>query len=323
MRLAEAIVSRVREAVGPDFILLYRLSMLELVEQGSDWQAIVAQAKAVESAGATIITTGIGWHEARIPTIAAMVPRGTFATVTGKLRAEIDLPLVATNRINTVDVAERIIADGDADMVSMARPFLADAHFPVKAMQGRSDEINVCIACNQACLDHVFQKKTASCLVNPRACHETELQIKPASTKKKIGIIGAGPAGMAAAVTAAERGHTVSLIDAASEIGGQFNMARLVPGKEEFNETLRYFKKQLELNGVDVQLNRRINDASELAEFDDILLATGVTPRTPGIEGVTHSKVLSYVDVLRGRANVGASVAVSYTHLTLPTIYSV
>jgi len=310
LRLAEAIVSRVREAVGPDFILLYRLSMLELVEQGSDWQAIVAQAKAVEAAGATIITTGIGWHEARIPTIAAMVPRGTFATVTGKLRAEIDTPLVATNRINTVDVAERIIADGDADMVSMARPFLADSHFPVKAMQGREDEINVCIACNQACLDHVFEKKTASCLVNPRACHETELQITKAQKKKKIGIIGAGPAGMAAAVTAAQRGHAVTLIDAASEIGGQFNMARLVPGKEEFNETLRYFKKQLELNKVDVQLNRRIKDASELVEFDDILLATGVTPRTPKIEGVTHSKVLSYVDVLRGRANVGASVAI-------------
>lgn len=310
LRLAEAIVSRVREAVGPDFIVIYRLSMLELVEQGSDWSEIVAQAKAVEAAGATLITTGIGWHEARIPTIAAMVPRGAFATVTGKLKSEVNVPLVATNRINTVDVAERIVAGGDADMVSMARPFLADAEFPIKAMQGRSDEINVCIACNQACLDHVFEKKTASCLVNPRACHETELVIKPATAKKKVCVIGAGPAGMAAATTAAERGHEVTLIDSASEIGGQFNMAKQVPGKEEFNETLRYFKKRIELTGVKLELNRRIENAEQLAEYDDVILATGVTPRTPGITGIDHSKVLSYVDVLRGQANVGARVAI-------------
>lgn len=310
LRLAEAIVSRVREKVGSDFILIYRLSMLELVEQGSDWNSIVQQAKAVESAGASMITTGIGWHEARIPTIAAMVPRGAFSTVTAQLKSEIKLPLVATNRINTVDVAERIIADGDADMVSMARPFLADAHFPVKAMENRSDEINVCIACNQACLDHVFQKKRASCLVNPRACHETELVIEPASTKKSVCVIGAGPAGLAAATTAAQRGHTVTLVDSASEIGGQFNMARQVPGKEEFNETLRYYARQIELTGVDLQLNRRIETAEELNEYDDVILATGVTPRTPGIEGITHDKVLSYVDVLRGKANVGARVAI-------------
>jgi len=310
LRLAEAIVSRVREAVGSDFILIYRLSMLELVEQGSDWQSIVKQAKAVESAGASIITTGIGWHEARIPTIAAMVPRGAFATVTGQLKSEINLPLVATNRINTVDVAERIIADGDADMVSMARPFLADAHFPIKAMENRSDEINVCIACNQACLDHVFQKKRATCLVNPRACHETELVIKPTNNKKSVCVVGAGPAGLAAATTAAQRGHKVTLVDAAGEIGGQFNMAKQVPGKEEFNETLRYFAKQIELTGVDLQLNRRIENAEELKEYDDIILATGVTPRTPNIEGVTHDKVLSYIDVLRGKANVGARVAI-------------
>lgn len=310
LRLAEAIVSRVREAVGTDFIVIYRLSMLELVEQGSDWVSIVKQAKAVEAAGASIITTGIGWHEARIPTIAAMVPRGAFSTVTAQLKSEITLPLVATNRINTVDVAERIIADGDADMVSMARPFLADAHFPVKAMEGRSDEINVCIACNQACLDHVFQKKRASCLVNPRACHETELVIEPTNVKKKVCVIGAGPAGLAAATTAAQRGHNVTLIDAASEIGGQFNMAKQVPGKEEFNETLRYFAKQIELTGVDLQLNRRIESAKELAEYDDVILATGVTPRTPGIEGIEHDKVLSYIDVLRGNANVGGRVAI-------------
>jgi len=310
LRLAEAIVSRVREAVGSDFILIYRLSMLELVEQGSDWTSIVKQAKAVEAAGASLITTGIGWHEARIPTIAAMVPRGAFSTVTAQLKSEVNLPLVATNRINTVDVANRIIADGDADMVSMARPFLADSHFPIKAMEGRTDEINVCIACNQACLDHVFQKKRASCLVNPRACHETELVIKPATTTKSVCVIGAGPAGLAAATTAAQRGHSVTLIDSASEIGGQFNMAKQVPGKEEFNETIRYFGKQIELTGVDLQLNRRIENVDELSGFDDVILATGVTPRTPGIEGINHDKVLSYIDVLRGKANVGARVAI-------------
>ena len=310
LRLAEEIISQVRESVGPDFIVIYRLSMLELVEQGSNWENIVKQAKAVEHAGATMITTGIGWHEARIPTIAAMVPRGAFASVTGKLKSEVTLPLVATNRINTVDVAEKIIAGGEADMVSMARPFLADAEFPKKAQQGRSDEINICIACNQACLDHVFQKKTASCLVNPRACHETELVFKPTPQAKKVCVIGAGPAGLAAATTAARCGHEVTLIDAASEIGGQFNMAKQVPGKEEFNETLRYFQKQVELTGVNLQLNRKINDASELKQYDEIILATGVTPRTPRIEGVEHSKVFSYTDVLQGRANVGQKVAI-------------
>ncbi len=310
VRLAEAIVSRVREAVGPDFIVLYRLSMLELVDNGSSWDDIVLQAKTVEAAGSTMITTGIGWHEARIPTIAAMVPRGAFASVTGKLKSEVSVPLVATNRINTVGVAEKIIAGGEADMVSMARPFLADSQFPIKAQQGRTDEINVCIACNQACLDHVFEKKTASCLVNPRACHETELLIKPTGRQKSVCVIGAGPAGLAAATTAAQRGHKVTLIDAASEIGGQFNMAKQVPGKEEFNETLRYFAKQIELTGVSLQLNQRIESVQDLAEFDDVVLATGVKPRTPNIEGIEHGKVLSYVDVLRGKANVGARVAI-------------
>ncbi len=310
LRLAEAIVSRVREAVGPDFIVIYRLSMLELVENGSDWQSIVKQARAVESAGATLITTGIGWHEARIPTIAAMVPRGAFSSVTAKLKPEVAIPLVATNRINTVQVADRIVASGEADMVSMARPFLADAEFPLKAMQGRDDEINVCIACNQACLDHVFQKKRASCLVNPRACHETELLIEPASSPRSVCVVGAGPAGLAAATTAARRGHRVTLIDSAAEIGGQFNMARQVPGKEEFNETLRYFGKQIELTGVELRLNHRVDDAAELQDYDDILLASGVSPRTPAIPGIDHPKVLSYVDVLRGRAPVGARVAI-------------
>lgn len=310
LRLAEAIVTRVREAVGPDFIILYRLSMLELVEQGSDWSSIVTQAKAVESAGATMITTGIGWHEARIPTIAAMVPRGAFSGVTAKLKPEVSIPLVATNRINTVQVANDIVTQGEADMVSMARPFLADAEFPKKAREGRTDEINVCIACNQACLDHVFQKKRASCLVNPRACHETELTFKPTVKQKKVCVVGAGPAGLAAATTAAERGHSVTLIDSAEQIGGQFNMAKQVPGKEEFNETLRYFQKKLEITGVDVQLNKRINHASELKDFDEVLVATGVIPRTPNIKGVEHDKVLSYIDVLRARANVGAKVAI-------------
>ncbi len=310
LRLAEAIVSRVREAVGPDFIVIYRLSMLELVENGSDWQSIVKQARAVESAGATLITTGIGWHEARIPTIAAMVPRGAFASVTGKLKPEVGIPLVATNRINTVQVANEIVANGDADMVSMARPFLADAEFPLKAMQGRQDEINVCIACNQACLDHVFQKKRASCLVNPRACHETELLIEPAAVPRSVCVVGAGPAGLAAATTAARRGHRVTLIDSAGEIGGQFNMARQVPGKEEFNETLRYFGKQIELTGVELRLNHRVENPAELQDFDEILLASGVSPRTPAIDGIEHPKVLSYIDVLRGHATVGARVAI-------------
>lgn len=310
LRLAEAIIKRVREAVGPDFIILYRLSMLELVEQGSNWASIITQAKAVEAAGATMITTGIGWHEARIPTIAAMVPRGAFAGVTAKLKPEVSIPLVATNRINTVQVAEKIVSDGDADMVSMARPFLADAEFPKKAREGRSDEINVCIACNQACLDHVFQKKRASCLVNPRACYETEITFTPVVTPKTVCVVGAGPAGLAAATTAARRGHKVTLVDSAAEIGGQFNMAKQVPGKEEFNETLRYFNKQLEITGVDVQLNKRINSASELQEFDEVLLATGVSPRAPNIEGIEHNKVLSYIDVLRERVTVGSKVAI-------------
>ncbi len=309
-RLASEIVSRVRKAVGPDFIIIYRLSMLELVENGSPWSEIVDQAKEIESAGVSMFTTGIGWHEARIPTIAAMVPRGAFTSVTAKLKPEVNVPLVATNRINTVDVANDTIANGEADMVSMARPFLADAAFPKKAFEGREDEINTCIACNQACLDHVFTKQRASCLVNPRACHETELVISQTDKTKKIAIIGAGPAGLAAASTAASRGHEVTLIDAADDIGGQFNMAKQVPGKNEFNETLRYFRKMLELHSVNLKLNTRIQNADQLAGFDEVILATGVQPRTPTIPGIEHPKVLSYVNVLRDKANVGASVAI-------------
>lgn len=309
-RIAEEIVARTREAVGQDFIIIFRLSMLELVEQGSNWEEIVAQAKAVEAAGATIINTGIGWHEARIPTIATMVPRAAFASVTAKLKPEVNVPLITTNRINTPQVAEEILVRGDADMVSMARPFLADASFPNKAREGRDDEINVCIACNQACLDHTFRKKTASCLVNPRACHETELLIEPAKVVKNLAVIGAGPAGLAMAATAAQRGHRVTLFEAAGEIGGQFNMAKRVPGKEEFDETIRYFGKQLSLTGVDLRLNTSIERAADLDGFDEIILATGVVPRTPPIDGIEHPKVLSYTDVLRDQVAVGPRVAI-------------
>ncbi len=308
-RIAEEIVSRTREAVGNDFIIIFRLSMLELVDQGSNWDEIVAQAKAVEAAGTSIINTGIGWHEARIPTIATMVPRAAFTSVTAKLKPEVSVPLITTNRINTAQVAEDVLSRGDADMVSMARPFLADPEFPNKAKAGRDDEINVCIACNQACLDHTFKKQLASCLVNPRACHETELTIAPATQTKKIAVVGAGPAGLSVATTAAQRGHQVSLFDAAAEIGGQFNMAKEIPGKEEFHETLRYFGKQLELAQVDLQLNRRVG-ANDLSDFDEVVVATGVTPRQPSIPGVDHWRTLSYVDVLRNKVKVGKRVAI-------------
>ncbi|MDX1570079.1 MAG: NADPH-dependent 2,4-dienoyl-CoA reductase [Xanthomonadales bacterium] len=310
-QIAEEIVGATREAVGSDFIIIYRLSMLELVEGGSDWKEIVDQARAVEAVGATIINTGIGWHEARVPTIATMVPRAAFTGVTAKLKGEVSVPLVATNRINTPEVAERVLADGEADMISMARPLLADPDFVRKARDGQADRINTCIACNQACLDHVFKNRKASCLVNPRACAETELNWGPARSARKIAVVGAGPAGLAAATVLAERGHAVTLFDSADEIGGQFNMAKRIPGKEEFFETLRYFNGLLDRTGVKVQLGKVVS-ADDLVEgrFETIVLATGVNPRRPEIPGMDHPKTLSYVDVLLGGAEVGPSVAI-------------
>ncbi len=311
MQLPVEIVTRAREVVGRDFIIIYRLSMLDLIPEGQSWDEVVMLAKAVERAGATIINTGIGWHEARVPTIATSVPRAAFAWVTRKLKGEVGIPLCTTNRINAPDVAERLLADGDADMISMARPFLADPDFVNKAAAGRAAEINTCIACNQACLDHTFRNELASCLVNPRACHETELNFPPASVKKKIVVVGAGPAGLAAACVLAERGHSVQLFDSASEIGGQFNMAKRIPGKEEFHETLRYFRHRLERAGVRVQLNTRVTaDYLVPAGCDEIVLATGVTPRSPGIPGQDHPRVLSYLDVLLHGKPVGKRVAV-------------
>ena len=305
------IVRRTRETLGKDFILIYRLSMLDLVEEGSDWGEVVALGKAVAAAGATLINTGIGWHEARVPTIATRVPRAAFTWVTARLKQELKLPLITANRINTPAVAEAVLARGDADMVSMARPLLADPEWVSKTRSGRVDEINTCIACNQACLDQIFERERASCLVNPRACRETELLVSPAAARKRIVVVGAGPAGLAAAVTAAERGHAVTLYDASTEIGGQFNMAKRIPGKEEFHETLRYFRRRLELTGVRLELDREVDaEVLRAAGFDEVVLATGVRPRVPAIPGIDHPKVLSYVDVLlRGRA-VGKRVAV-------------
>tara|TARA_R100000322_G_scaffold169765_1_gene142879 strand:+ start:3690 stop:5783 length:2094 start_codon:yes stop_codon:yes gene_type:complete len=311
MQLPVEIVSRIRKAVGPEFIIIYRLSMLDLVEDGQTWDQIVTLGKAIERAGATLINTGIGWHEARVPTIVTSVPRGAFVGVTAKFRGEVSIPIITTNRINDPQMAEDVLARGDADMVSMARPFLADPEFMRKAEQGRADEINTCIACNQACLDHVFQAKRASCLVNPRACHETELVLKVAPIVRRVAVVGAGPAGLAAATTAAKRGHKVTLYESDSEIGGQFNYAKRIPGKEEFFETLRYFKRQIELLDIDLRLNTPA-DAAELAReaYDDVIIATGVRPREPVIEGIDHPKVLGYLDVLRHRKPVGERVAI-------------
>jgi len=311
MRLPVEIVRRTRERVGKDFIIIYRLSMLDLVEGGSDWEEIVALGKAVEAAGATIVNTGIGWHEARIPTIATMVPRAAFVGVTRRMRAELGIPVVATNRINTPEVAEALLAEGSADLVSLARPFLADPDFVAKAAAGRAAEINNCIACNQACLDHIFGGKPCSCLVNPRACAETELEFKPTAAPKRLAVVGAGPAGLAFSTYAARRGHRVTLFEAAPEIGGQFRLAARVPGKEEFAETLRYFRTQLALSGVEVRLGRRAT-VEELAAggYDTIILATGVRPRALELPGADLPQVLGYAELLEGRTLAGPRVAI-------------
>ena len=310
MRLPVEIVRRTREAVGPDFILIYRLSMIDLVPGGSSWDEVVTLAQAIEAAGATLLNTGIGWHEARVPTIATSVPRAAFAWLTRKMRESVRIPLVTSNRINTPELANLLLGEGYADMVSMARPLLADAHFVKKAREGRARDINTCIACNQACLDHVFVNRVSSCLVNPRACHETEIRITPARTPRTLAVIGAGPAGLAAATTLAERGHTVHLFDTAAEVGGQLNLAAKVPGKEEFAETLRYWKRRVDATGVHLHLGQRADVvAVQACGAAEVVLATGVTPRNPRIPGQDHAKVLSYVDVLNG-ASVGPRVAV-------------
>jgi len=309
MRFAVEVVRAVRERVGAEFIIIYRLSMLDLVEGGGNFDETVELAQAIEAAGATIINTGIGWHEARIPTIATPVPRGAFTWVTRKLKGKVNVPLITTNRINDPQVADEILARGDADMVSMARPFLADPELLSKAQSGRADEINTCIGCNQACLDQIFVGKVTSCLVNPRACHETRMPVIAAEQKKNLAVVGAGPAGLAFAVNAAARGHQVTLFDAASEIGGQFNIAKQIPGKEEFYETLRYYRRMIDLHGVKLELNRFVG-AEQLAEFDETILATGIEPRMPAIDGIDHPKVLTYLDVLRDKTPVGQKVAI-------------
>ncbi len=311
MRLPVEIVSRVREAVGPDFIIIFRLSLIDLIPGGSSWQEVVQLAKAIEKAGATIINTGIGWHEARVPTIATSVPRAAWTWLTKKLKPELTIPLITSNRINVPEVAEQVLADGCADMVSMARPFLADPEFVKKSAEGRRDEINVCIGCNQACLDHIFAQKMSSCLVNPRACHETELIYTPTPKRRKFAVVGAGAAGIAAASVLGERGHEVHLFEAADKVGGQLNMAATIPGKEEFHEMLKYFKRKLEVAGVNVHLNTRA-DAERLGagNYEEVFLASGVTPRDPKIPGQDHAKVLSYVDVLAKKKTVGQKVAI-------------
>jgi 2,4-dienoyl-CoA reductase (NADPH2) len=311
MRLPVEIIKRIRKAVGNDFIIMYRHSLLDLVDGGNTWDEVVTVAQALEKAGVNILNTGFGWHEARVPTIVTSVPRAAFASVAGRLRTEVKIPVVASNRINMPFEANDIIARGDADMVSMARPFLADAQFVVKAAAGRADEINTCIGCNQACLDHTFSNKRASCLVNPRACHETELVYAKAAKVRKVAVVGAGPAGLSAATVAAECGHQVTLFDSSDSVGGQFKIAMQIPGKEEFSETIRYFTRKLELTGVDVRLGQRVTREELLAGgYDDVIVATGIKVRMPPIDGIGHPKVLSYIDVLQKKAPVGKRVAI-------------
>ncbi|GAF47404.1 NADPH-dependent 2,4-dienoyl-CoA reductase [Rhodococcus wratislaviensis] len=309
-RMAVEIVRRTRKAVGPNFIIIFRLSMADLVEGGQTWDEIVALAQEVEAAGATIINTDIGWHESRVPTIVTSVPRAAFADITGKLEKHVSIPVAASNRINMPEVAEEILTRGDAQLISMARPMLADPDWVRKAEAGTPDEINTCIACNQACLDHAFVRKHVSCLLNPRAGRETELTLSPTRAVKRVAVVGAGPAGLSAALGLAQRGHSVTLFEADSEIGGQFGIARKIPGKEEFAETIRYYNRQLPLAGVDVRLDRRVTATELVGEYDEVIVATGVTPRVPSIPGIDHPKVLTYPEVVRGGKPVGQSVAV-------------
>ncbi|MCL6271279.1 NADPH-dependent 2,4-dienoyl-CoA reductase [Sansalvadorimonas sp. 2012CJ34-2] len=311
IRFPLEVVRRIREAVGPDFIILFRLSMLDLVEGSSEINEVIQLALELEKAGATMINTGIGWHEARVPTIVTSVPRAAFVDVTAKVKAAVNIPVVASNRINMPDTAEDILSSGKADMISMARPLLADPEWTNKAAEGRADEINTCIACNQACLDHAFEGKRASCLVNPRAAHETKLIYKTVSTPKKVAVVGAGPAGLACATVAAQRGHKVTLYEARSEIGGQFNYASMIPGKEEFRETIRYYLKQIELHNVELKLETKAS-ASDLqsAGFDEIIVASGVSPRIPDMPGTKHPKVVTYQEVLGKKMKLGDRVAI-------------
>ncbi len=311
MRFPVEVVRRVREAVGDKFIVIFRIAAMDMLEGGMSWEEVVQLGKKIEQVGASIISTHFTWHESAVPTISTRVPRAAFAGVTGRLRKELTIPTITSNRINMPDVAEKVLADGDADIVSMARPMLADSNIIIKAMEGREDEINTCIACNQACLDHTFTGQEVSCLVNPRACHETELKYEMTTAPKNIAVVGAGPAGMAYATTAAERGHKVMLIDASSEIGGQFNLAKRIPGKEEFYETIRYFNRMVEVLNIDLRLNTVATaEWLKAGGFDEVVIATGIEPRTPDIEGVDHPKVVSYIDVIKGDVQVGQSVAV-------------